>query len=175
MCSLLSSVRGKPDAPTGVPIALLTCQGFPVSLNVLVCSHVKIHMRPGYAGGAVVTRSPRNSDVWSSQLGYNRSGTRGLETHQNLCSRTGGWLFKHDCCGRELTELFTRDSTESLVYDILQLNVLHTGRLMIHSSVAHIQWPCRALNPAYLTREASVLPLHHQHTLDLSGFLRLNG
>ncbi|KER30508.1 hypothetical protein T265_03117 [Opisthorchis viverrini] len=26
---------------------------------------------------------------------------------------------------------FTRDSTESLVYDILQLSVLHTGRLMI--------------------------------------------
>ncbi|KER29214.1 hypothetical protein T265_04142 [Opisthorchis viverrini] len=27
--------------------------------------------------------------------------------------------------------VFTRDSTESLVYDILRLNVLHTGRLMI--------------------------------------------
>ncbi|KER26747.1 hypothetical protein T265_13934, partial [Opisthorchis viverrini] len=26
--------------------------------------------------------------------------------------------------------VFTRDSTESLVYDVLQLNVLHTGRLM---------------------------------------------
>ncbi|KER27193.1 hypothetical protein T265_13840, partial [Opisthorchis viverrini] len=28
--------------------------------------------------------------------------------------------------------VFTRGSTESLVYDILQLNVLYTGRLMIH-------------------------------------------
>ncbi|KER34037.1 hypothetical protein T265_00222 [Opisthorchis viverrini] len=30
----------------------------------------------------------------------------------------------------QINLLFTRDSTESLVYDILQMNVLHTGRLM---------------------------------------------
>ncbi|KER21648.1 hypothetical protein T265_10070 [Opisthorchis viverrini] len=30
----------------------------------------------------------------------------------------------------QITLIFTRDSTESLVYDVLQLNVLHTGRLI---------------------------------------------
>ncbi|KER27960.1 hypothetical protein T265_05085 [Opisthorchis viverrini] len=31
----------------------------------------------------------------------------------------------------QINLVFMRDSTESLVYDILQLTVLHTGRLMI--------------------------------------------
>ncbi|KER21877.1 hypothetical protein T265_09907 [Opisthorchis viverrini] len=30
----------------------------------------------------------------------------------------------------QISLVFTRDSTESLVYDVLQLNALHTGRLM---------------------------------------------
>ncbi|KER32390.1 hypothetical protein T265_12822, partial [Opisthorchis viverrini] len=30
----------------------------------------------------------------------------------------------------QINLVFTRDSTESLIYDVLQLNVLHTGRLM---------------------------------------------
>ncbi|KER27434.1 hypothetical protein T265_13801, partial [Opisthorchis viverrini] len=32
----------------------------------------------------------------------------------------------------QINLVFTRDSTESLIYDVLQLNVLHTGRLMFH-------------------------------------------
>ncbi|KER25167.1 hypothetical protein T265_07329 [Opisthorchis viverrini] len=31
----------------------------------------------------------------------------------------------------QINLVFTRDSSESLIYDILQLNVLHTNRLMI--------------------------------------------
>ncbi|KER33384.1 hypothetical protein T265_00704 [Opisthorchis viverrini] len=31
----------------------------------------------------------------------------------------------------QINLVFTKDSIESLVYDILKLNVLHTGRLMI--------------------------------------------
>ncbi|KER26068.1 hypothetical protein T265_14073, partial [Opisthorchis viverrini] len=34
----------------------------------------------------------------------------------------------------QINLVFTRDSAESLVYDILQLNVLHTGRLMFQLS-----------------------------------------
>ncbi|KER25439.1 hypothetical protein T265_07119 [Opisthorchis viverrini] len=32
----------------------------------------------------------------------------------------------------QINSVFMRDPTESLVYDILQLNALHTGRLMFH-------------------------------------------
>ncbi|KAG5446648.1 hypothetical protein CSKR_108305 [Clonorchis sinensis] len=42
------------------------------------------------------------------------------------------------------------------------------GVIIPSSSAVHIQWPCRVLNPGHLTCEASVLPLHHQRTLDAS-------
>ncbi|KER24216.1 hypothetical protein T265_08062 [Opisthorchis viverrini] len=59
--------------------------------------------------------------------------------------------------------VFTRDSTESLVYDILQLNVLHTSRLMFQlnlssstlpissSPVVALAWP----RAAYASRPTS--------------------
>ncbi|KER33623.1 hypothetical protein T265_00514 [Opisthorchis viverrini] len=61
-------------------------------------------------------------------------GTRGphctcLETLRDMVANRCLWCF---CCQflSRLPEAFMRDSTESLVYDVLQLNVLHTGRLM---------------------------------------------
>ncbi|KER25288.1 LOW QUALITY PROTEIN: hypothetical protein T265_14237 [Opisthorchis viverrini] len=39
----------------------------------------------------------------------------------------------------QITLVFTRDSTESLVYDILQLNVLHTGRHMIQKLLTRLR------------------------------------
>ncbi|KAG5453555.1 hypothetical protein CSKR_109512 [Clonorchis sinensis] len=49
-----------------------------------------------------------------------------------------------------------------------------SGVIIPSSSAVHIQWPCRDLNPGHLTREATVLPLLHQRTLDASEFSRLN-
>ncbi|KAG5446434.1 hypothetical protein CSKR_105418 [Clonorchis sinensis] len=104
----------------------------------------------------------------------------------------------------QINLIFIGNSTESLIYAIVQLNVLHKGisvSTMLEisqyifirettykvaensstahnrfrsSSAVHIQWPCRDLNPGHLTCEASVLPLLHQRTLDASEFSRLN-
>ncbi|KER21998.1 hypothetical protein T265_14956, partial [Opisthorchis viverrini] len=71
------------------------------------------HLRPSW--GSSERRSPRVSVSLMFYLNPNRTV---FEKYTNL----------------QVNSVFTRDSTGSLVYDILQLNVLHTGRLMIHLS-----------------------------------------
>ncbi|KER31742.1 hypothetical protein T265_12926, partial [Opisthorchis viverrini] len=53
----------------------------------------------------------------------------GRPIHQSPCHK--GLLFIEKYTNLQINLVFTGDSIESLVYDVLQLNVLHTGRLMI--------------------------------------------
>ncbi|KAG5454972.1 hypothetical protein CSKR_105909 [Clonorchis sinensis] len=69
-------------------------------------------------------------------------------------------------CGIDILFIFTQLSFER--------PFSCSGVLIPSTSAVHIQWPCRDLNPGYLTCEASVLPLLHQRTLDASEFSRLN-
>ncbi|KER21735.1 hypothetical protein T265_15022, partial [Opisthorchis viverrini] len=68
-----------------------------------------------------------------SELGMENSTPSRLSIHEVTIVRILFLVIPHvfeKYTHLQINLVFTRDSTESLVYDILQLNVLHTGHLM---------------------------------------------
>ncbi|KER28095.1 hypothetical protein T265_05006 [Opisthorchis viverrini] len=55
---------------------------------------------------------------------------RDVSRQLNVLYQTASCFNCHKYTHLQINLVFTRDPTESLVYDILQLKVLHTGRLM---------------------------------------------
>ncbi|KER32582.1 hypothetical protein T265_01452 [Opisthorchis viverrini] len=73
------------------------------------------------------TTNERFRPSWSS------SSRRSPQVSVNLMFYLNpNWNVCEKYTNLQIDLVFTRDSTESLVYDILQLNVLHTGRIMLH-------------------------------------------
>ncbi|KER23707.1 hypothetical protein T265_08472 [Opisthorchis viverrini] len=113
----------------------------------------------------------------SKKLTHINGGTCKMLQCEETCgeSSTGSDLANAaDTVSKILGEKLTVKDEKTCCYEDFCNSAIRGSQGALSSSAVHIQWPCRDLNPGHLTCEASVYPLLHQRTLDVSEFSHLN-